>query len=134
MRQEPFKARPTLDGFDAARDFFAAHLAKCDPEREILWVAHLDREARCIQVARYDGNDTGIPFPLREIIIDAAWHGSAGIMLAHNHPSGDPTPSASDCRVTRRLATVAEAIGCRVIDHLIFSKGACASFRAAGYL
>ena len=73
-------------------------------------------------------------FPLREIIVDAASHGSAGILLAHNHPSGDPTPSASDCRATRRLATVAEAMGCRVIDHFIFSSCGCESFRAAGYL
>ena len=64
---------------------------------------------------------TGADFPLRQIIVDAAEHGSAGIVLAHNHPSGDATPSDSDCRATRRLATAAEALDCAVLDHLVFA-------------
>ena len=134
MRHTPVQTPLTLDGLASAQAFFAGCFGKADPARESLWVAHLDKYAVCLQLARYDGHETGAPFPLREIIIDAAWHGSAGIVLAHNHPSGDPTPSASDCRATHRLATVAEAIGCRLIDHLIFSNGNCESFRVAGYL
>ena len=134
MRQLCVDTPLRLDGLASARAFFASCFAGSDPSRESLWVAHLDEQARCLQLARYDGHETGVHFPLRQIIIDAAEHGSAGLVLAHNHPSGDPTPSASDCRATHRLAAVAEAIGCRLIDHLIFSKSGCESFRAAGYL
>jgi DNA repair protein RadC len=55
-------------------------------------------------------------------------------VLAHNHPSGDATPSDSDRRSTRRLATAAEALDCTVLDHLVFAGGECASLRQLGYL
>jgi DNA repair protein RadC len=73
-------------------------------------------------------------FPFRQIISEAAAHGTAGIVLAHNHPSGDPRPSDSDCRVTRRLASAAEALDCTIIDHLIFAGDQCTSFRRLGLL
>jgi DNA repair protein RadC len=72
--------------------------------------------------------------PTEEIIADAAQFGSAGIVLAHNHPSGDATPSDSDCRATRRLAAAADAIDCAVLDHLVFAGEDCASFRRLGLL
>ena len=109
-------------------------MADSDPSRENLWVAHVDDEARCLHVSRHQGDETGAAFPLRTIIADAAAHGSAGIVLAHNHPSGDARPSDSDCRATRRLATVAEALDCTVLDHLVFAGRDCTSFRQLGYL
>jgi DNA repair protein RadC len=61
-------------------------------------------------------------------------HGSAGIVRAHNHPSGDPSPSDSDCRSTRRLATAARALDCTILDHLVFAGEQCTSFRRMGLL
>ena len=109
-------------------------MADSDPDRESVWVAHIDQQARCLHVSRHEGDETGAPFPLKEIIRDAAMHGSAGIVLAHNHPGGDATPSDSDCRATRRLASAAEALDCAVIDHLIFAGDECVSFRRIGLL
>ena len=123
-----------LDCVDAAKRFFAGCIADADPKRESLWVAHLDEKARCIHLSRHEGDETGAPFPLREIIGDAALNGSVGIVLAHNHPSGDPTPSRSDCQATRRLACAAEALGCAVLDHLVFGGSDCRSFRQLGLL
>ena len=134
MRHRPIGTPLRLGCLASAKAFFADCIAASDPGRESLWVAHLDNEECCLQLTRYDGDETGALLPLREIIVDAAENRSAGLILAHNHPSGDPTPSPSDCRATRRLATVAEALGCQVIDHLIFSDSGCESFRAAGYL
>ena len=94
----------------------------------------VDDQARCLHLSRHDGDESGAAFPLRDIISDAAAHGSAGIVLAHNHPSGDPTPSNSDCRSTRRLATAAEALDCTILDHLVFAGKECASFRQMGLL
>jgi DNA repair protein RadC len=134
MRYQRAELPLKLDGLAAAREFFAGCLADCDPRAESLWVAHVDDESRCLHVSRHEGDETGGLFPLRTIIADAAELGSAGIVLAHNHPSGNPRPSESDCRSTRRLATAAEALDCTVLDHLVFAGGECASFRSLGLL
>lgn len=123
-----------LDGLAAARDFFTVCMAETDASRESLWVVHVDEHARCLHVSRHQGDETGARFPLRQIIADAAVHESAGILLAHNHPSGNSRPSDSDCRATRRLATAAEALDCAVLDHLVFAGTECSSFRQLGYL
>src|SRR2546430_16733610 len=102
MRYQRAELPLKLDGLAAAREFFAGCLGEEDPHRESLWVAHLDDEAYCVHVSCHEGDETGTHFPLREIIADAASHRSAGIVLAHNHPSGDAHPSDSDCRATRR--------------------------------
>jgi DNA repair protein RadC len=123
-----------LDGMAAAKTFFAGCLANSDPTRESLWVAHVDDRACCLHLSRHDGDECETPFPLRAIIADAAAHGSAGLVLAHNHPSGDPRPSDSDCRATRRLASAAEALDCAILDHLVFAGEQCTSFRTLGLL
>jgi DNA repair protein RadC len=134
MRYQRAETPLKLDGLAAARSFFAGCMADADPARECLWVAHVDDQARCLHLSRHDGDESGASFPLREIIADAAVHGSAGIVLAHNHPSGDATPSDSDCRATRRLASAAEALDCAILDHLVFAGSECTSFRRLGLL
>ena len=134
MRYQRAEHPLKLDGLAAARSFFTSCLAEADPARECLWVAHVDEQARCLHVTRHDGDETGADFPLRQIIADAAEHGSAGIVLAHNHPSGDARPSDADCRATRRLASAAEALDCTILDHLVFGGDDCTSFRRIGLL
>lgn len=134
MRYQRAELPLRLCGLDEARSFFAGCFADTDTTRESLWVAHLDDRARCLHVSRHDGDETGADFPLRSIIADAALHGSSGLILAHNHPSGDPSPSDADCRATRRLASAAEALDCAIVDHLVFGGTGCASFRRMGLL
>ncbi|MBV8908441.1 MAG: JAB domain-containing protein [Sphingomonas sp.] len=134
MRYQRAELPLKLDGLAAAREFFAGCLSEFDERRETLWVAHLDEQARCLHVSYHEGDETGAEFPIRQIVSDALHHHSAGIVLAHNHPSGDPRPSDSDCRVTRRLATAAEALDCTVLDHLVFGGSDCSSLRQLGYL
>jgi DNA repair protein RadC len=123
-----------LDGLEAARNFFASCFAESDPARECLWVAHIDGEANCLHLSRHDGEVSEVGLPIRAIIADAAVLGSAGILIAHNHPGGDPKPSASDCLATRRLASTAEGLGCRIVDHFIFAGSDWTSFRGLGLL
>lgn len=123
-----------LNGLAAAKSFFAGCFHDTDPSIESLFVAHVDEESRCVHVSRHAGDETGADFPMRQIISDAVVHGSAGIVLAHNHPSGDPTPSDADCRATRRLANAMDALDCSVIDHLIFAGTDCTSLRQTGLL
>ena len=134
MRIQRAEPALKLDGLAAARTFFAGCLADSDASRESLWVAHVDEQARCLHLSRHQGDATGAEFPIRQIIADAAAHGSAGLVLAHNHPSGDATPSDSDCRATRRLVAAAEALDCTVLDHLVFAGQECTSFRRTGLL
>ena len=134
MRYQRAELPLQLDGLAAARTFFAGCMADSDATLESLWVAHVDEQARCVHLTRHDGDETGARFPLRQIIADAVQHGSAGIVLAHNHPSGDPRPSDSDCRATRRLATAAQSLDCAVLDHLVFAGSECTSFRRLGLL
>src|SRR3954468_12902461 len=134
MRYQRAETPLKLDGLAAAQSFFAGCLAQGDPAQEELWVAHTDESARCIHISRHHGGETGGSFPLKAIIADAVAHSSSGIVLAHNHPSGDARPSDADCRATRRLAAAAEAIDCAVLDHLVFAGAACTSFRRLGYL
>jgi DNA repair protein RadC len=123
-----------LDSLAAARQFFAGRFADADPTRENLWIAHVDEERRCLHLSHHVGDATGAAFPFGKILADAAQLGSAGIVIAHNHPSGDSTPSDSDCRATRRLASAVEAIDCAILDHLVFAGGGCTSFRRIGLL
>ena len=134
MRHQRAELPLKLDGLAAARAFFAGCFAESNPALERLWVAHLDRHSNCLRLSEHDGDSAGTHFPLRSIIADAALHGTAGLVLAHNHPSGDPTPSAADRRATIRLACAAEALDCAVLDHLIFGGDRFASFRQLGLL
>ena len=123
-----------LNGPHSARRFFAGLLAESDSKREHFWVAHVDDKARCIHLSRHDGHSSGAEVPLRQIVSDAAMHGSAGLVLAHNHPSGDATPSAADCALTRRLALLGEAMDVALLDHLVLGGGQCRSMRAMGLI
>ena len=134
MRYQRAEPPVKLDGVEAARGFFAGCFADTDAGIETLWVAHVDNQARCLRLARYSGGETSATFPLRSIIADAAAHGSAGLVLAHNHPSGDSTPSQQDCSATTRLAAAAQAIDCAVVDHLVFAGTRCTSLRRMGLL
>ena len=124
-----------LAGHLAARAFFASCFDEAAMSAEQLFVAHLDDEARCIHLSQHAGHSGTVGLPVRSIIADAARLGSAGVILAHNHPSGDATPSSDDCRATRTLAHAGEAMDLAVVDHLIFAPGGeCRSFRRMGLL
>lgn len=74
------------------------------------------------------------PVYVREVIWRALQLGAAAIVLCHNHPSGDPTPSSADLQITREIAEAASHVGLRVEDHLVVGFGGIASFRALGLL
>ena len=124
----------TLAGFEPARRFFANCFIDIDPTRETLFVAYLDRTAHCIHVSRHDGDTGDVAWPLRAILLEAAGRDAAGLIVAHNHPSGDSAPSASDRDATRRLAASADAINLTLVDHLVFAGEECVSFRRMGLL
>ena len=121
-----------LTGVEASRAFFAPCFA--DPAGEQLWVAHVDREARCIHLASYPSRCERDGMPVRAIIGDAIRLDSAGILLAHQHRESGCAPSRWDEAGTRALAIAADAIDVSVLDHLVFAGSSCASFRRLGLL
>ena len=116
----------------------AAYLAsRADTlEVEQLWVLSLDgrnglRGVRC--VAR--GGSHGCAVTAREILRCALGDAASAIVLAHNHPSGDPTPSAEDASMTRAVARAAEVVGVPLLDHVVVTaSGSYVSLLERGLL
>ena len=70
----------------------------------------------------------------REVFRQAVQQSAAALVLVHNHPSGDPTPSSEDRRVTDRLVEAGEGLGIRVLDHVVVAEHGYHSFNEAGEL
>jgi DNA repair protein RadC len=70
----------------------------------------------------------------REIVKRALELGASSLILVHNHPSGDPTPSRADIEMTREIASAAKALHIAVHDHLVIGRGGHASFKSLGLL
>jgi len=68
----------------------------------------------------------------REVFREAIAERAAAVILVHNHPSGDPTPSAEDIAITHRLREVGELMGVRVLDHIVIGHGRYVSFTDEG--
>lgn len=70
----------------------------------------------------------------REVVRQALEHGATALILIHNHPSGDPTPSAADIAVSQRVAEAASLFEVQLHDHLIVGRSCCVSLAALGHL
>ena len=120
-----------LDSPDAAARALAPLLAH--REREALVVALLSRKQRILAVCpTYEGNVAGTSVRIGELFTEALRRNAAGIVLAHNHPSGDPEPSADDLRTTRDAVAAGRLLGVAVVDHLIIGAGRHVSLRERG--
>ena len=106
----------------AAADFLKALIGfRCE---ELLVVLFLDSRRRLIDHETVAvGRPDSVEFDVRRILLRAIGRGASGIIVAHNHPSGDPKPSRSDIDVTRRLADASQALGICLHDHLVVAGG-----------
>ncbi len=77
---------------------------------------------------------TSCPIHPREVFVGPITDRAFSVILAHNHPSGDPTPSEEDKKVTRQLALAASTLGIRLLDHIVVAKRGFYSFQEAGLL
>ncbi len=120
-----------LTARDAA-DLFEPHFADAVGER--LVVVFLAADGRLLALDSLDEDEGAVTLPMRALVARALALDATGLVIAHNHPGGDPTPSAEDVRLTRRFATTCDALGIVLHDHLIFAGGRCESFRRIGLL
>ncbi|MDF1561394.1 MAG: DNA repair protein RadC [Deltaproteobacteria bacterium] len=96
---------------------------------------YLDARHRILSEQRIaEGGLTACAIHPREVLEPAVREAAAALIVAHNHPSGDPAPSADDLSLTRRLGIAAEALGVRLLDHLIIGDGRYLSLAEAGLL
>lgn len=125
--------RHVLSSWDALLDY--CHTAMAHRETEQFRVLFLDRKNILIadeEQAR--GTVDHVPVYPREVVKRALELNASALILVHNHPSGDPTPSQADIAMTEQVQTAAEALGLVLHDHLIIGRAQELSFRAAGYL
>ena len=80
------------------------------------------------------GTGAHAPVYPREIVKRALEFSASFLILAHNHPSGDPTPSKADIAMTREITAAAKALGITVHDHLVIGRAGHSSFKALGLL
>jgi DNA repair protein RadC len=102
-----------------------------DQLQEIFLVLLLNtrNEVLAIETVSVGSLNSSIVHP-REVFRPAILHSAAAIILAHNHPSGDPEPSEEDLAITKRLVHVGEIHGIEVLDHVIVAKRGLVSLRA----
>ena len=104
-------------------------------DRERFICIHLDAKNRVLswELVSVGSLMAAIVHP-RELFKAAILANAASVVLCHNHPSGDATPSGADIQLTRRLAKAGDVIGIEVLDHLVITGKACISFRDLGLL
>lgn len=121
--------RSPHDAYELIRDFVA------DADREHFMVVCLDTKNRptSINMCHVGGLNASLAHP-REVLKTAVLSNAASVLLAHNHPSGDPTPSPEDIEVTRRIAQAGEIMGIEVLDHLIVGDGEFVSLKEKGHM
>ena len=125
--------RPALSSWTALLDYCTAAMARA--QNEEFRVLFLDRKNILIaDEVQNRGTVDHTPVYPREIIKRALELAASSIILVHNHPSGDPTPSKADIVMTREVAGAAKALGIAVHDHLVIGRGGHASFKSLGLL
>lgn len=104
-------------------------------DRECVWRIDLDTRQQVLgwELVSVGTLSASLIHP-REIFKGALLNNAAGIALAHNHPSGDSSPSAEDREATRRVQRAGELLGVPLIDHLIIADTSYFSFRESGIL
>ena len=116
----------------ATKDFIQFKLANY--EREVFAVLLLDTQNRLIEYRElFFGTIDSASVHPREVLKVVLEMNSAAVIFAHNHPSGDATPSEADTRITDKLKTALALIDVRVLDHVVVGKE-CVSFAERGYL
>jgi len=125
---------PQGKAFSRSADVFAHfHQRLRDKKKECFFIILLDSKNRAIREERIsEGTLTSSLVHPREAFTPAIRESAASLILVHNHPSGDPTPSREDEEITRRLVEGGKLLGIAVLDHIIVGQGSYYSFADRG--
>ena len=124
--------RPRLERPAAAARWLWLHLGRSP--QEVLGALYLDQRQRLIDhVPHFRGTADRAAVDPKPILVAGLLSGAQGVLLYHNHPSGDPTPSAEDLSFTRRMDEALTICGLQLVDHIILgSRGRHTSLRERG--
>jgi len=130
---EEIKLADALSNPRAVRDYLKITLARLP--HEVFVAVFLTAQNRVIAVDElFRGTLTQTSVYPREIVKRALTHNAASVILAHNHPSGEASPSQADRVLTKTLAQALSLVDVRVLDHFIVAPGASLSFAEQGYI
>ena len=125
--------RPVLANWQGLLDYLRADMAHHRTER--IRVLHLNTRNQLIRdEVMSQGSIDEAALHIREVIKRAMDLGSAAIILVHNHPTGDPSPSRADIELTRNVAEAGRRLGIAVHDHIVIGTKGHASLRAMGLI
>ena len=120
--------RMALSSWTAVIDYVRA--AQAFAEKEQFRILFLDKKNQMIaDEVQQEGTVDHTPVYPREVVKRALELSATALILVHNHPSGDPTPSQADIEMTRQVAQVARTLGIQVLDHVIVGKDGHASLK-----
>lgn len=133
MSQGKVLKRPVLSSWNALLDYCRVTMAHRETEQ--FRILFLDRKNVLIaDEMQSKGTVDHVPVYPREVIKRALDLNASAVILVHNHPSGDPTPSTADIDMTEQISRACDAVGIVVHDHLIIGKSKEVSFKSEGYL
>ena len=125
--------RPALSSWSALLDYCQAAMAYQTVES--FRILFLDRKNVLVaDEVQQQGTIDHAPVYPREVMKRAIALGASALILVHNHPSGDPTPSRADIDMTKRVVEAARALGIAVHDHVVIGRGQHVSFKSLGLL
>lgn len=125
--------RPVISSWDALLSYCRAAMA--DEKTELFRILFLDKKNILIaDEVQQRGTVDHTPVYPREVVKRALELGASAIILVHNHPSGDPTPSNADIEMTKQIVSAAKALHIGVHDHLVIGHEHHASFKSLGLL
>ena len=133
LARQGLQNRKVMASFKEVIDYCRAAMGYAD--REEFRVLFLDKKNQLLsdEVMNHGTVDHAPVYP-REVVRRALELSSSAIILVHNHPSGDPTPSSADVEMTRQIVEAARALRIAVHDHLVVGRDGVASFKALGLL
>lgn len=125
--------KPVLSSWNALLDY--CHTAMAHRETEQFRILYLDRKNLLIaDEEQAKGTVDHVPVYPREVVKRALELNASALIMVHNHPSGDPTPSDADISMTLQVQEAAQVLGLTLHDHLIIGKSREVSFRSMGYI
>jgi len=125
--------RPALSSWSAVLDY--CRTAQAFADREQFRVLFLDKRNQLIaDEVQQVGTVDHTPVYPREVVKRALELSATAVALVHNHPSGDPTPSPADIKMTQQIIAVASPLGISVHDHIVVGKDGHASFKGLGLI
>jgi DNA repair protein RadC len=131
--REEVVAQPVLSSWSSVLNYLKMRLEGAT--REEFWVLFMDKKHRLIADEKMgDGTVDQAPVYPREIARRALELSASSVILSHNHPSGDPSPSGSDVAMTREVMAALKPLSVTVIDHIVVGRDGTRSLKALGLI